>query len=193
MQQKKDRVGKTGSDTKGRAPQTKPDKLSKWVSYAHIATPVVSILILIVAAWGARTAYNDFLARARPYLAIEQLKFNKATDNSTWILIDMTNMGERPATGINIQDVSVCVVPSVSCTQIHWTPIEDQKDTIVFPHRINEIRISITQNDYQYILTSEKLVVNLQYRFGDKEYYYKATMTLQTDSNEWIIESHQGD
>jgi hypothetical protein len=193
MQQKKDRLGKTGSETKGRAPQTKPDKLSKWVSYSHIATPVVSILILIVAALGAGTAYSDFLARSRPYLAIEQLKFNEATDNSIWLLIDITNGGDKPATGINIQDMSVCAESSVSCTQIPVILTKDQENTMVFPQRINKIRTSIAQIDYQHILTSEKLVVSLEYRFGHKEYWYKATMRFQPDSKEWITESNQGD
>lgn len=190
MQQKKDQSGKATEDR--RTQKTKPNKLSLWVSSAHIATPIVSVLILSVAAWGTITAYNDLFARARPYLAIEDVKFKNASDNSILLLIDTTNRGERPATGISIKEVSLC---AVSCTPIRPILLEGQEDAIVYPNTINEIRTSITQSEYQKILelASEDLVVNLVYQFGNQEFWYRATMVSQPDSSEWKTESSQGD
>ncbi|MCJ7791789.1 MAG: hypothetical protein MUP49_05230 [Dehalococcoidia bacterium] len=92
---------KKGSDKPGRATGRKTrkanrDKLSKAVSWAHIVTPGILLLTLGAAIWGAITAYhefqaayNDYQARTRPYLVIQDLQFYEASSDSMYLLVDV--------------------------------------------------------------------------------------------------------
>ena len=153
------------TDTPKQARKTKEDaetelyKLNKGAAKAHIVTAIVLALTFVAAIVGASITYNDYKAalseyeaRTRPYLIIQNLEFNKTGDNTTYLFINMTNFGDRPARNIHIEDISLCAVAEEGCTVIHWTADERQEDTTVYPGRVRTTRIIVEEKDYQNIL-----------------------------------------
>ena len=140
-------------------------------------------------------AYNDYQARTRPYLVIQELQFYEMDNGYVYLLIDVTNSGERPATNINIQEIQVCVVsenPLNQCKPLEWTIEGGEKETILYPGRINTSRIYIDKNDYRNIEPTDKIIVSIEYGCGEKEYSYEASLRLRPNSDVWRIESEKG-
>ena len=191
MRQNKRAAGKAVMAGGKNIPQTQPSRLRKGESWAQIVTASVLFFTLIAATYGAITAYKDYQAKARPYLAIEKLEFNESTGDIIHLVIGLTNFGERSATNITIKNLRVCTISPEACTEIASPPTERYKDTIVYPDKINSIRIEIIETDYQRILKDRTLLVNLQYSFGETEYWYEADIRLHPD-NIWYIESYRG-
>ena len=198
MREKKRTAAKIGVTAGRNIPQIQPSKLRRSESWAQIATASILFLTFAAAIYGAITAYNsykaaynDFQAKARPYLAIEKLEFNEATGDIIYLVIGLTNFGERSATNVSIKELSVCTISPEACTEIASPPTEKYKDTIVYPDKINSIRIEIIETDYQRILKDRTLLVNLHYSFGKTEYWYEADIRLHTD-NIWYIENYRG-
>lgn len=156
-------------------------------------TMVAAIVAAIMATRDYQAARTEYEARTRPYLFIQDLEFNKASENTTYLLIHMTNFGDRPARNVEIdKNISLCAVSPEKCTIIQAVADESQENTIVYPGRLRTIRIIIEENDYQKILITDILAVKLYYNYGNEEYWYEANLRLQQDNNIWHIEQEQG-
>jgi len=185
--------------TKGKAQETEQNGLIEGALKAQIATACIlgiTLAIAIVAALIAysqfQAFYNDYQARTRPYLVIQEFQFYETSSDSMYLLIDVTNSGERPATNISIEEIQVCVVSEDSCQPLKWRIEGGEKETILYPGRINTARIYIDKNDYLNIPPTYKIVVNIEYSCGDKEYWYEASLRLRPNSDVWRIESEKG-
>jgi hypothetical protein len=185
-----------GTTTGKEDAETELRRLNKGAAKAQITTAVFLALTFVVASIAGIVAYcdynatrNAYEARARPYLAIHNLEFTRASENTTYLLIRMTNLGDTPATNIGIENIQLCAISPVQCTIIPSTA-ENQENTIVYPGRLRTTRIAVTEDDYQKILKTEILELTLNYRYGNEEYLYKAKLRLQPDTT-WDIEQEQ--
>ena len=200
--QKKTTDNKGTKVTREKAKETEQNGPSKGASKATTATAWILGVTLVCAICGAiiaynqfKAAYNDYQARTRPYLVIQELQFYETSNGSVYLLIDVTNSGERPATNISIQEIQVCVVsenPLNQCKPLEWTIEGGEKETILYPGRINTSRIYIDKNDYRNIEPTDKIVVNIDYSCGEKKYSYEASLRLRPNTNVWRIESEKG-
>lgn len=167
-------------------------------SYAQIITPFILLVTLIVAIVGVVAAYTDYQARIRPYLAVKGIDFDKYDNENVCLMIDLTNLGSEPATGVTIEKLIVCTMSTEICKLIEWSPskTDSEQDISVFKERINRIRVNIAAEDYKEILAAKILEVELRYSFGNKEYWYKSIIRLKVDNqveaNDWIIEGERG-
>jgi hypothetical protein len=103
----------------------------------------------------------------------------------------VTNFGDRPARNIQFEDILVCAESTEGCTIIHGAADENQENIIVYPGRVRTVRIIIEEKDYQSISKTDLLLVTLEYRYGNKEYWYKAELKLHPDGNKWQVEKEQ--
>jgi hypothetical protein len=173
-------------------------RLNKGAAKAQIVTAIVLSFTLVAAVVGAIIAYIDYNtarieyeARTRPDLFIENIEFNETSDNTTHLLINVTNFGDRPARNIQFEDILVCAESTEGCTIIHGAADENQENIIVYPGRVRTVRIIIEEKDYQSISKTDLLLVTLEYRYGNKEYWYKAELKLHPDGNKWQVEKEQ--
>jgi hypothetical protein len=205
-------AAKANKIPKRKTKKAEQSKLSIAVSWAQIWTPAVLLLTLGAAIYAGVTAYkeysvvydqsqavyNDYQARTRPYLVIQNLQFYETNNDFVYLLIDVTNSGERPATNISIEHLEVCVIPENQCMVLNWSIEGGDKDTIAYPGRINTTRIKIDKNDYLLIKPTDEIMVYMKYSFGHegdkeyKEYLYEAGLRLRPD-NIWHVESESGD
>lgn len=188
---------KIGTTTGKEDAETELRRLNKGAAKAQITTAVFLALTFTVASIAGIVAYcdynatrNEYEARARPYLAIHNLEFTRASENTTYLLVRMTNLGDRPATDIGIENIQLCAISPVECTIIPSIVTENQENTIVYPGRLRTTRIAITEEDYQRIIKADILEVRLNYHYGNEEYMYGARLILQPD-NTWDIEQEQ--
>jgi hypothetical protein len=197
-----EQVRKTGDKIRITAGKEDDDaklyKLNRGAAKAQIVTAIVLSLTLAAAIWGAVIAYNDYKtarieyeARTRPDLFIENIEFDETSDNTTDLLINVTNFGDRPARNIQFEDILVCAVSKEDCTIIHGAADENQEDIVVYPGRVRTVRIIIEEKNYQSISKTDTLVVKLEYRYGNKEYWYEADLKLHQDDNKWHVEKEQ--
>jgi len=191
--------GKPLRTTREKAEKADQKMSSKAVSWTDIVTAIALSLTLFVAILGLGAAYfqlqallNDYQARTRPYLVIQELQFYEMSSDSVYLLIDVTNSGERPATNISIEEIQVCVVSEDSCKPLEWTIEGGEKETILYPGRINTSRIYIDRNDYFNISPTDKIMVYIDYSCGEKKYSYEASLRLRPNTNVWRIESEKG-
>jgi len=184
-------AGKEGADDK-------LYKLNKGAARAQIVTAIFLALAWATALGGAIIAYSDYHtariereARTRPDLLIENIEFSEMSDNTTHLLINVTNFGDRPARNIKFEDTEVCAESEEACTILHGAADENQEGIVIYPGRVRTVRIIIEEKDYQSISKTDTLTVTLEYHYGNKEYWYKAELKLHQDDNKWQVEKEQ--
>lgn len=177
-------------------PEAELRRLQKRALRAQFATPFILVITLIVAGivgfiafLGYNATRNEYEARARPYAAIHSLEFTRASENTTYVLVRVTNLGDRPATNVGIENISLCALVPIQCTIVPLVA-EKQQDTILYPGRLRTTRAEITEDDYQKILDTEVIEVALTYDYGNKLYQYTAWLRLQPDDT-WDVEQEQ--
>jgi hypothetical protein len=175
---------------------TKQYKLQRGLTHATIATTVFLAVTMTAAIAAAIFAYNNYQAllseyeaQNRPNLIIQGIEFTGISENNTYLLIHMTNFGDRPARNIGIESINLCTISPERCELIKWAAEENQDNTIVYPGRLRTTRIAITEEGYQKILATDILALGLQYHYGGKRFMYDAN--LRRVNNTWEVETEQ--
>lgn len=175
--------------------KTKLRRLNMGAAKAQVVTAIVMTITMVAAIAAAFYAYNDFkiayseyIAKTRPELIIQNLKFSNTSDNTTDLLINITNFGDRPARNIQIVNLSLCAVSKAYCKDIHGIYDINQAEIIVYPTRVTTMRMTVDRKEYESIKITDTLVVGIKYRYSNQEYSYEADLKLHLDDNIWHIE-----
>ena len=226
-----DKVKKFGSSIKSKVKEFRLG-IKAWLSSPNnreIATSIAAIVLLIsaiatlaytniqvsIARSGLEMARADLEARTRPYLSIENIGLNDTGEG--WISINITinNLGEIPATRVQLGEISVDGTQIAGSSQpaedypvrIHTT--EDgvtiaiteglvvayanlPDDMIFFPQKPNTIKKLVPGSIRKSAITDGSVMdIELKYSWGDRQYWYVATVMLS--EGEWKVISERGD
>ncbi len=170
-------------------------RLNMGAAKAQIVTAIVMTITMVAAITAAfyaysdfKIAYNEYTAKTRPELIIQNLAFNNISDNTTDLAINITNFGDRPARNICIESLLLCAVSTANCKIILGTYDVSQADIILYPGRVTTLRMTINRKDYEGIMITDILEVGIKYRYSNQEYGYEADLRLHQEDNVWHIE-----
>lgn len=173
------------------------------VQFCKRIAPLIQILTLLTLVGTlvfvviqTNTLRSDYEARTRPYLAIEDIAIEEGNGNWLYILIDVASFGEVPATNVNLQEILM------GGEDICWTSTRDYvippqyrdfaSDLICFPGKHNSIPVPVYKATWESaVMEGSVMEIALTYSWRERQYWYVAKATLQSDSK-WSIASERG-
>lgn len=203
---------KTQKDSVGN--QDKDNSKRIWISIAAFG---VSILALIISGLGWNTANTGLIATTRPYLSVESLTENSTGDEYVSVMIGVTNYGELPATGVEVDRILLDGVPwwgtdIIGTPEVTYTTEDnvtittigivvgglppEQRDlpnNIIFhPKKHNTFVVTVSKDKWsRSIAPGSVMEIKLDYSWGKYDYWYTAACMLEA-SGEWSINLERG-
>lgn len=152
---------------------------------------IIGILVgLGFTAFQTWTLHSDYVARTRPYLAVETVWFRTESDNSVFLNIHVTNYGGVPATNLELHPTSVKageIGSGKDLVIIDFTGVGTH-DRCVFQGKGSYIELSISGDDYEKaILATEALTIGFSYSSGKTHYSHEAYLTLRP-GGDWRVD-----
>lgn len=187
--------------------------MTKVQTIVAIVALVVAIFSLVYTTFQVGIATADLEARSRPYLSIEKIGLGNTGDGVISTNITINNLGEIPATRVKLgevfldgeriagtsqpdKDYPVRVRTTqdgvtISAGGLVVTPTHSglPDDMIFFPQKPNTIELLTLGSIQASAITDGSLVdIELIYSWGDREYWYMATVMLSEGVWEVILE-----
>jgi len=178
--------------------------MKRVVQFCKRIAPLIQVLTLLALVGTlvfvviqTNTLLSDYEARTRPYLAIEDIAIEEGNDNWLYIVIDVASFGGVPATNVNLEEIlmggeDICW----TSTERYVIPPQYQdfpSDLIFFPGRHNSIPIPVHKVTWEStVMEGSVMEIALTYSWRDRQYWYVAKATAQSDSK-WSITSERGD
>jgi len=157
----------------------------------------------------------DLEARTRPYLSIEKIGLNNTGDG--WISTNITinNLGEIPATRVRLGGVYLDGNPIALSSRpaedypvivhtigdgvnitinrtlvVSYADLPD--DMIFFPQKPTTITLPVSGSIRESAITEGSIIdIELKYAWGDRQYWYMATVMLS--EGQWKVILERGD
>jgi hypothetical protein len=160
------------------------------LGYVQIIALVVLIITVSLMMRQTNIMQSDYEARTRPYLAIEQITLEEE-GNDYYLVISVTNFGERPATDVKLGQLSVQTMSVTPWNDVAYLITGDTEKRMMIPQRAYRMAMCITKTDYEEVIsTANKLIIRLEYSSGSVNYQYQAEATMQADG-EWSIDDYE--
>lgn len=192
-----------------------PNNREITTSIVAIVALVAAIISLTYTYLQVSIAKADLEARTRPYLSIENIGLNDTGEG--WISINITinNLGEIPATRVRLggayldgnpialssrpaEDYPVIVHTTgdgVNITinrtlVVSYADLPD--DMIFFPQKPTTITLPVSGSLRESAITDGSIIdIELKYAWGDRQYWYMATVMLS--EGQWKVILERGD
>ena len=164
----------------------------------QIVVAAILLVTLVPIAIQAWTLRSDYEARARPYLAIEDIAIER--ENGDWlrVWINMVNLGQVAAMDIRLDELRM------GGEDITWTSSDEYvvapeyrefpSDLIFLPGRRNSIPILVHRATWESsVMENKVLEIELTYSWrGKKHYRYVATGIMESE-DKWNFKFDRGE
>jgi hypothetical protein len=195
-------------------------KDNNYLKNAAYIVVIVALIITAVQASLAKSALElsraDLEAKTRPYLSIENIQVEDKGEDWITIMIGINNLGELPATRVQPENIVMGgkqiawisepdeyypaqnhttedgVIISVGGVIVipEYSDLPD--DMIFFPQKLNTIKMPVHGTTWRTTITDESVMdIELKYSWGDRQYWYVATVILS--EGEWKVILERGD
>jgi hypothetical protein len=194
-------------------------KDNNYLKNAAYIVAIVALTITAVQASLAKSELElskaDLEARTRPYLSIENIGLNDTGEG--WISINITinNLGEIPATRVRLGGVYLDGNPIALSSRpaedypvivhtigdgvnitinrtlvVSYADLPD--DMIFFPQKPTTITLPVSGSIRESAITDGSIIdIELKYAWGDRQYWYMATVMLS--EGQWKVILERGD
>jgi hypothetical protein len=182
---------------------------------------IVTLIITAVQASLARSELEvsraDLESRIRPYLSIESIGVNDTGEDLISIMVGINNFGEIPATSVQLgeilmggEQIAWSSEPNEDYPAKNYTTEEGvtiivreglvvapmysdfPDDMIFFPQKLTAVEMLVSGSIWRSTITDGSIIdIGLTYSWGDRQYWYVATVMLS--HGEWKVILERGD